>query len=168
VVAFAGVSQAGTTTQSSSSSGPAPPPFFGQGYPPTYYDVSTTAQFVGPASVCLDYNGILFANPAGPRLFHFENGAWVDRTTSVDTANHIVCGSVASLSPFALFESVVPADVNGDGQVDCTDVTIVKVSFGKNFHIGYDPRADVNGDGVVDIRDLAFVAQRLPAGTRCP
>ena len=168
VVTFAGVSQAGTTTQSSSSSGPAPPPFFGQGYPPTYYDVSTTAQFVGPASVCLDYNGILFANPAGPRLFHFENGAWVDRTTSVDTANHIVCGSVASLSPFALFESVVPADVNGDGQVDCTDVTIVKVSFGKNFHIGYDPRADVNGDGVVDIRDLAFVAQRLPAGTRCP
>jgi len=60
-------------------------------------------------------------------------------------------------------------DVNGDGKVDCADIAIVKVSFGKRRgDEGFDSRADVNLDGIVDIRDLAFVSRQLAAGASCP
>lgn len=60
------------------------------------------------------------------------------------------------------------ADVNADGRVDCSDLSIVKASFGKRTgQPGFDARADVNLDGIVDIRDQALVSQRLPVGTRC-
>ncbi|HTR38267.1 MAG TPA: SBBP repeat-containing protein [Bryobacteraceae bacterium] len=61
------------------------------------------------------------------------------------------------------------ADTNGDGQINCTDIAIVKASFGKRTgQTGFDPRADVNHDGIVDIRDLAAVSQKLIPGTTCP
>ena len=74
------------------------------GSPPVYYELTTTAVFSGSILVCLDYTGIVFAGP--PALDHFESGVMVDRTTSVDVLNEIVCGSVTSLSPFALFQDV--------------------------------------------------------------
>ena len=59
-------------------------------------------------------------------------------------------------------------DVNGDGVNNCADLQIVKTSFGKRSgQAGFDARADVNLDGLVDARDLAYVSQRLSAGTRC-
>jgi dockerin type I repeat protein/Big-like domain-containing protein len=62
----------------------------------------------------------------------------------------------------------VVGDLNGDGVVSCTDMTIVKMSFGKKEgQAGFDPRADVNGDGVVNIIDLSTVAKLLPGGTAC-
>jgi hypothetical protein len=65
--------------------------------------------------------------------------------------------------------STVTADLDGDGRITCADLAIVRAAFGKRQgQAGFDLRADVNVDGVIDIRDLAFVAQRLPAGTRCP
>jgi len=98
---FNSVIQAGNTTLTSSSSGPATPAGLAVGNPAVYYDLSTTAQFSGSVTVCINYAGITF--PRRPRLFHFENGAWIDVTVSVDIVNQIVCGSVTSLSPFALF-----------------------------------------------------------------
>jgi len=63
----------------------------------------------------------------------------------------------------------IPGDLNGDGKVDCADIAIVKVAFGKRKgQAGFDARADTNNDGIVDVRDLAFVSQKLPAGTKCP
>jgi hypothetical protein len=60
-------------------------------------------------------------------------------------------------------------DVNRDGRVDCTDVSIVKTSIGKSTgQIGFYALADVNSDGRVDIRDLAFVTHQLAPGTTCP
>ncbi|HJZ13433.1 MAG TPA: PxKF domain-containing protein, partial [Acidobacteriota bacterium] len=38
-------------------------------------------------------------------LFHYENGAWQNVTTSLDTTSNQVCGQTTSLSPFAIFES---------------------------------------------------------------
>ncbi len=59
-------------------------------------------------------------------------------------------------------------DVDGNGTVDCTDVAIVRAAMGRSVgQPGFDARADVNGDGVVNVRDLAFVTQRLPAGSSC-
>jgi hypothetical protein len=63
----------------------------------------------------------------------------------------------------------VPGDVNGDGAVNCADVSIVRAAFGKKLgETGFDARADVVKDNVIDVRDLAYVSQRLPVGTRCP
>jgi hypothetical protein len=66
-------------------------------------------------------------------------------------------------------QSPLPGDLNGDGVVDCSDLAIVRTSFGKQSgQQGFDPRADTNSDGIVNVKDLSFVAQKLPAGTRCP
>jgi hypothetical protein len=60
-------------------------------------------------------------------------------------------------------------DLNFDGKTDCTDLAIVRASFGKTAgQLGFDPRADINMDGVVNLFDLSFVAKQLPAGTTCP
>jgi hypothetical protein len=61
-----------------------------------------------------------------------------------------------------------PADINGDGVVNCADLNIVKTAFGKKVgQSGFDIRADVNSDGVVSVIDLSMVAKQLPAGTVC-
>ena len=43
------------------------------------------------------------------KLFHYEADSWQDRTSSLDTAANVICASVTSLSPFAVFEYIVPA-----------------------------------------------------------
>jgi len=64
--------------------------------------------------------------------------------------------------------SVVPGDVNGDGKVDCTDMSIVQSSFGLRLgQPGFDSRADTNHDNVVNIVDLAYVSRHLPKGVVC-
>jgi YVTN family beta-propeller protein len=100
-VNFSNVVKAGTTGLTTSSTGAPAPPGFQPGVPLTYFDISTTATFTGTATICIHYSGITFIQP--PHLFHFENGVWVDRTTSIDPVNMIVCGAVTSFSPFALF-----------------------------------------------------------------
>lgn len=67
-----------------------------------------------------------------------------------------------------LVVSGAPGDANGNGTVDCSDITAVRAAFGKNINqTGYNPSADFNGDGFVNVIDLQFVAQHLPAGTTC-
>jgi hypothetical protein len=98
---YSNVTKAGMTSLTTSSTGTPAPPGFQPGMPLTYYDISTTATFTGTATICIHYSGITFIQQ--PHLFHFENGLWVDRTTSIDPVNMIVCGTVTSFSPFALF-----------------------------------------------------------------
>jgi hypothetical protein len=98
---FSTVTQAGISGLATSGTGPAPLAGFALGNPPTYYNLSTTAVYSGSISVCINYTGISFASP---ELFHYNGAAWVNVTTSVDPITQIVCGSVTSLSPFALFE----------------------------------------------------------------
>ncbi|MBI5707365.1 MAG: hypothetical protein HZC36_10300 [Armatimonadetes bacterium] len=64
----------------------------------TYYEIQTTATYSGSIQVRLPYTGL-----TNPRILHFENGAWVDVTTSVDA--QYVYGTVTSLSPFAVAET---------------------------------------------------------------
>src|SRR5438128_982013 len=113
-VTFADVTAAGNTTLTTSSAGPSPPTpsGFKLGTPPTYYDLTTTAVFTPPVTVCISYAAITFNRP--PRLFHFETNTnpppaqdWVDVTTSVDTATQIICGRVTSFSTFAIFEPAI-------------------------------------------------------------
>jgi dockerin type I repeat protein len=54
-------------------------------------------------------------------------------------------------------------DLNGDGEINCADMAIIKAALGKKLgEPGFDPRADVNGDGVVSILDRAAEARLMP------
>lgn len=71
---------------------------------PVYLNISTTSTFTGTITVCIKYT-----DEAGENSFkflHFEGGKWVDRTTSLDTTNNIICGSVTSFSNFIV--AIVP------------------------------------------------------------
>jgi len=92
-VIFTGVTSRGTTSMTTSSNGPPPPANFQLGNPPTYYDVSTTATYTLPVKVCITYDPAQYSDPSKPvKLLHYEDGTWVDVTTSNDTTNHIIRG----------------------------------------------------------------------------
>ncbi|MGA2500000.1 MAG: pentapeptide repeat-containing protein [Tepidisphaeraceae bacterium] len=97
---FSNVNAGGLTTLTTSTTAPAPLP---AGYQlagsATYYDLTTTATYSGPITVCISYAGV---TPAPTIMLHYENGAWQGITTSDDTTNQIICGTTASLSPFVL------------------------------------------------------------------
>ncbi len=61
-----------------------------------------------------------------------------------------------------------PGDINADGHVDCSDVSMVKTALNAKLGLaGYSNLADVNGDGVINAQDLALVAKYLTQGTKC-
>ena len=103
-ITFSEVLSSGNTTVSAGTGGPNPPDGFMIGKFPVYYDITTTAVYTPPVTVCISYNPLQFNNQDRLRLFHYENNQWVDVTTSIDSANHILCGQVSTLSPFAIFE----------------------------------------------------------------
>src|SRR6185436_12594078 len=72
----------------------------------TFYDVATSVTFGGSIHLCFSWEEGEFATEDRIQLFHFENEAWNDVTTSLDTSLNQVCGEVSSLSPFGVFEAV--------------------------------------------------------------
>jgi hypothetical protein len=50
-------------------------------------------------------------------------------------------------------------DVNGDGQINSADVTIVSSNIGRKKLTN--PKADINLDGVVDQKDLDLIKSAL-------
>jgi Beta-propeller repeat len=104
---FAQVTQAGVSSLIRRNDGPAPPTGFSLGAPPTYYEITTTALFTGPVSVCITYSPAQFADPTMLHLLHLESNVWVDVTTSNDTGTHVICGQVSSFSPFVITQSSV-------------------------------------------------------------
>lgn len=74
------------------------------------YEITTTASYVPPIQVAIEYDESALSGPeADLRMFHCENGAWLDVTLYVDTENNIVVGEVDSLSPFVLGGPSTPA-----------------------------------------------------------
>jgi hypothetical protein len=85
-------------------------------------------------TVCISYAQISYGDESNLRLFHYEQGAWVDRTISLDTVNKVVCASVAALSPFAilspLYSATVRPPIHPDGSsVFSVDRGVVPVKF---------------------------------------
>lgn len=116
-VTFSGVSAGGTTTFSAIDVEPGDLPS-GYSLCPTCpaLDITTTAVYTPPVTVCLPVPASVtpfdFANL---QLLHGENGVFVDRTTSRVTnpdSTRSVCGSVTTLSPFALAFQLVPTAAN--------------------------------------------------------
>jgi TolB protein len=109
---FTNVTYAGNTTVTTSASGPTPPSGFSLGDPPSIYDVTTTATFSGTVQVCFAYDPARYVDPNGLQLRHYENGIWVNVTTSNNTTTNVICGQVTSFSPFALMEQVTVISVD--------------------------------------------------------
>lgn len=104
-LAFEAVTGPGKTTLAVQPSGPPPPSTFKLGDPPVFIDIETTAAFDGVIEVQFSYASQTFADESALRLFHYENGAWVDITTAIDTQAKLITGETTSLSPFAVFQS---------------------------------------------------------------
>jgi hypothetical protein len=76
------------------------------------YDITTTAATTGLITLSFDLNSLLIpGNPVTPqifsrlRVFHGENGVFVDRTVPgnpVIPGNPVLVGTVGSLSPFVI------------------------------------------------------------------
>ncbi|HEX7255365.1 MAG TPA: right-handed parallel beta-helix repeat-containing protein [Gaiellaceae bacterium] len=98
---FADVTGAGVTSLTVLSGAPPLPAGF-SGAGALFFDLSTTATFLGDVEVCLPYGP---ASLDEPHLVHFDGSEWVDVTTELDPANGIVCGVVSSLSPFGVAEA---------------------------------------------------------------
>lgn len=99
-VTFANVTGVGTTavtTSTENQCGATPPGYQAVGF---YTDVTTTATYGPGVTVGIQYVEVPNIDENTLKLFHCENGQWVDRTTSVDTANNIVYGQASSLSWF--------------------------------------------------------------------
>ena len=109
-ITFENVTGSGTTNVTTSGTGAPPPSGFKLGQPSVCYEITTTATYGGSITICIDYSGISFANENRLRLFHRKDSSWVDVTSSLGTINEIICGTVSSLSPFAIFqENMTPA-----------------------------------------------------------
>jgi hypothetical protein len=106
VITYSSVTQEGLTTITQNFSGTQPPTGFKLGTPPTYYHVSTTAQFSGQVEVCLNWQQGQFNNEQNLKLFHYNGTNWVNITESgyPDTINNVICGLTTSFSDFAIFE----------------------------------------------------------------
>jgi parallel beta-helix repeat protein len=106
---FQEVTQAGGTSLTISNTGPPPPEGFNLAG--VYYYINTTASYTPPVTVYIQYDdtGMTQQQEEELRLSHYENGAWVDVTNlPVDTLNNIICGTVTTLSPFAIFKDGAP------------------------------------------------------------
>ena len=110
---FEEIEEGGYTSLGISSEGLPPPSGFKLGDPPTYYELTTTAEFSGSVEVCIEYDdtGMTRAQENALELFHYD-GAWVEVTSSRDIIANVICGQATSLSPFAIFESIAPLTIN--------------------------------------------------------
>jgi len=181
-VTFDSVAGGGKTSLSMTNSGPPPPGGFQLGDPPVYYDIKTTAQFLGPIQVCLNYSAVSFQIPDNVTLWHYEQGNWVNTMATVDTARKTICCTVTSLSPFAIVEPStiivkidiipglssnfvipntvlpIPVGIFSSNSFDASKIDISSVRFGRagaQALLGKGVKLDLNCDRKLDLL-LAF------------
>jgi hypothetical protein len=105
-ISFEQVDQGGVASVTTAETHPDPPAGFDVAG--VYYEVTTTAQFSGTMDLCFTWVEGQVADEDHVRLLHFEDGEWVDVTTSWDTEANVVCGTVSSLSAFAVGVDTMP------------------------------------------------------------
>lgn len=110
------------------------------------FSISTSASPLGPESVCFSYPNIDLNMVSRLRILHFENGVWVNRTTSTDSNNKIVCSTVSSLGQFAVVMLGPPTaliDSNSNRAVVLNSVNLVRdpISIVDSHNFSADQRA---------------------------
>jgi len=123
-VTFSEVTDEGSTTVVTTTAGPPPPTGFkiiGLAGVPLYFDINTDTSYSGGLTVCVRYDETQVAGQeANLKLMQRVDG-FVDITTSVDTANDIICGTTTGFSIFVVAEPLAgPPAVGGiiEMQVD--------------------------------------------------
>jgi sugar lactone lactonase YvrE len=101
-ISFAAVGSTGLTTVTTGISAPATPTLMATCSPPLTLDVSTTATFAGPATVCVIPNELGSTCASGAALWHYTSGAWQQLPAPGTTPLGQVCGMTNSFSPFAI------------------------------------------------------------------
>jgi len=93
--------------------------------------------------------------------YNFQDTGSVIVSDNVSSGRDIVADAIRLLYQGPVVE--IPGDVDGDGDVDISDLVIVGSSFGKSpGDAGYDPRADANDNGgAIDIADLVLVGSNF-------
>ena len=114
-ITFAGVSIPGTTTVvpiDATTAGNIPGGYsLGAGFPA--FEITTTATFTAPITVCLQVPSVTNAAIFNAlTLFHNEGGVLIDRTVSRNFATKTICANVSSLSPFVVAENLAPSAAN--------------------------------------------------------
>jgi hypothetical protein len=151
-ITFDNVTSAGDTTVEILSSDSSPPVNFN--LQSQYYEISTTATYSGPITVCFGYDdsGLSEAEELALQLLHYETDDWVDITIPPpDTVNNEICGLTNSFSPFVVVlpetptgTTVIPIPDNstpGSGDTVCAQVNVTDVTdlYAASFDISYDP-----------------------------
>lgn len=102
-ITFAEISQEGYTSVAIIDEAPPPPEGFALGDPPIFYDIQTDAQYTSPITISITYDETQFSGPEDQiKLLHYDNGNWVDITTSLDISQNIITGEVSHLSLFTI------------------------------------------------------------------
>ena len=184
-ITFDSVITGGVTEVNTSSGGPPPPEGFRlvPSSPPIYYEISTSAEYLPPVTICFTYDENEIHVPEHKlRIFHREGdpAVWLDVTVAVDTDANVICGVVSSLSPFVL---AVPyccflrgdVDHSGVAPVDIADlVYLVDYMFNQGPEPECFEEGDVDGSGVmpIDIADLVYLVDYMfnsgPEPPPCP
>jgi hypothetical protein len=102
IVIFDNVTSSGNTMATASQNDPAgklPPAFREKG---PFTAIKTSATYAGTVAVGIRYDAASTPNPQKLKLLHFENGNWHDVTTSIDTADNLIWGTVSYLSSFVV------------------------------------------------------------------
>ena len=106
---------AGATSVATTPTNTTPTPLpagFQVGSIPVFYEISTTATFTPPATVCFGYDPNLPAAQVSTLgVLHYDtaSGTWQDVTVpnSLDTVHHTICAQVSSFSPFVIGQRTV-------------------------------------------------------------
>src|SRR5437867_12545628 len=125
---FSTVTSSGNTTLTASLTGLPAPTGFDPATPLRYFDISTTATYAGPITVCIDVTPLTFVG--SPHLFHLENGVWADHTVSFDPLLHEVCAIVSSLSPFLVAYDATPPEARIEFDAETRDLAVFGTDAG--------------------------------------
>lgn len=93
-----------------------------------FYDIDTTSIYDNYITISITYSASSNIDENSIRLFHYENGNWIDVTITLDTTSNIVTGRVASLSPFAAAGTSSSSGSGGTGSAG-------SARFGSSFDI---------------------------------
>ena len=148
---FSNVTTAGETTVTASSNAAATltSNFAASlgGYQAVFFDISTTAAFSGPVTLCIPYpdandDGVIDGTTVPETalsLLHEEGNplTFVDRTVSRDTVNNVICGEVTSFSHVVTAVRVDGICANPNDPCDDGDAcTVTDVCDSNNVCVG--------------------------------
>jgi chitinase len=106
---------------------------------------------IGVVNYKLSRNGTLIATLTPTTLSYSDTGLSAATTYSYSITASDAAGNTSTATTLsAATSALIPGDVNADGTVDQSDLTLLIANYGTNF-----PAADFNKSGLVDVGDLS-------------